>query len=101
MEQDLLKEKIKDMLASYEGKNYKKAESLALDISEKLPEQTLSLKILTMIYIYFNQIQKAFEISKKVIHLDPKDAETTIIFTACIQLLPSRILKCPTNILMK
>lgn len=76
MEQDLLKEKIKDMLASYEGKNYKKAESLALDISEKFPEQTLSLKILTMIYIYFNQIQKAFEISKKVIHLDPKDAET-------------------------
>ena len=66
---DKLKDTINLLIGLFQKGDYKKAETLAISISKKNPSDSMSLKILGIIYLNSGKINKALCTNKKALKL--------------------------------
>ena len=66
---------IKNLLNYYKENKFDIAEKLALQMIKKFPEQQLTWKILSMIFLQTDRVDKAINANEKAVELNPKDFE--------------------------
>jgi len=66
---------IKNLLNYYKNNKFDIAEQLSLQMIEKFPDEQLVWKILSMIFLQTERVDKAIDANKKAVELNPKDFE--------------------------